>query len=142
VNIRRLEEQQRPARSGSPTAATTYNHMSAVGSATASRSRGPARGAHRTSGWRRPHLHFEVWIGPIGTVTRQPAHTSGLVGRPQLGLRLVAGRPSANRDQRPPAATMTSMFLDRVTVFVRAGDGGDGAATFRRERPRGEPDKR
>jgi GTP-binding protein len=37
---------------------------------------------------------------------------------------------------------MTSMFLDRVTVFVRAGDGGDGAATFRREAhvPRGGPD--
>ncbi|MET1232739.1 MAG: GTPase ObgE [Candidatus Limnocylindrales bacterium] len=34
------------------------------------------------------------------------------------------------------------MFLDRVTVFVRAGDGGDGAATFRREAhvPRGGPD--
>jgi GTP-binding protein len=37
---------------------------------------------------------------------------------------------------------MSSMFLDRVTVFVRAGDGGDGAATFRREAhvPRGGPD--
>ncbi len=37
---------------------------------------------------------------------------------------------------------MTSMFLDRVTVFVRAGDGGDGAASFRREAhvPRGGPD--
>ncbi|MGZ3641885.1 MAG: GTPase ObgE [Candidatus Limnocylindrales bacterium] len=34
------------------------------------------------------------------------------------------------------------MFLDRVTIFVRAGDGGDGAATFRREAhvPRGGPD--
>ena len=37
---------------------------------------------------------------------------------------------------------MTAMFLDRVTVFVRAGDGGDGAASFRREAhvPRGGPD--
>ena len=25
------------------------------------------------------------------------------------------------------------MFLDRVTIFIRAGDGGAGAATFRRE---------
>ena len=34
------------------------------------------------------------------------------------------------------------MFLDQVTVVVRAGNGGDGAATFRREAhvPRGGPD--
>ncbi len=34
------------------------------------------------------------------------------------------------------------MFLDRVTIFVKGGDGGDGAATFRHEAhvPRGGPD--
>ena len=34
------------------------------------------------------------------------------------------------------------MFLDRVKVWVKAGDGGDGASTFRREAhvPRGGPD--
>jgi GTP-binding protein len=34
------------------------------------------------------------------------------------------------------------MFLDEVTITARAGDGGDGAATFRREAhvPRGGPD--
>ncbi len=34
------------------------------------------------------------------------------------------------------------MFLDEVTITVRAGEGGDGAATFRREAhvPRGGPD--
>src|SRR6476646_10470859 len=34
------------------------------------------------------------------------------------------------------------MFLDQVKILVRAGDGGDGAATFRREThvPRGGPD--
>ncbi len=34
------------------------------------------------------------------------------------------------------------MFLDRVKVFLRAGGGGDGASTFRREAhvPRGGPD--
>ena len=34
------------------------------------------------------------------------------------------------------------MFLDRMKIWVRAGDGGDGAATFRREAhvPRGGPD--
>ena len=34
------------------------------------------------------------------------------------------------------------MFLDRVKIWVRAGDGGNGAATFRREAhvPRGGPD--
>jgi GTPase len=37
---------------------------------------------------------------------------------------------------------MALMFLDRVKVWVRGGDGGDGAATFRREAhvPRGGPD--
>ena len=34
------------------------------------------------------------------------------------------------------------MFLDRVKIFVKAGAGGDGAATFRTEAhvPRGGPD--
>jgi GTP-binding protein len=34
------------------------------------------------------------------------------------------------------------VFLDRATIWLRAGDGGDGAATFRREAhvPRGGPD--
>ena len=34
------------------------------------------------------------------------------------------------------------MFLDEVTITVHGGDGGDGAATFRREAhvPRGGPD--
>ncbi|MBA2381112.1 MAG: GTPase CgtA, partial [Chloroflexi bacterium] len=33
------------------------------------------------------------------------------------------------------------MFLDRVKIFVKAGAGGDGAATFRQEAhvPRGGP---
>jgi GTP-binding protein len=37
---------------------------------------------------------------------------------------------------------MALMFLDRVTIWVHAGDGGDGAATFRQEAhvPRGGPD--
>jgi GTP-binding protein len=37
---------------------------------------------------------------------------------------------------------MTAMFLDRVKIFVKAGAGGDGAATFRQEAhvPRGGPD--
>jgi GTP-binding protein len=37
---------------------------------------------------------------------------------------------------------MGSMFLDRVKIWVHAGDGGDGAATFRQEAhvPRGGPD--
>src|ERR1041385_3465965 len=34
------------------------------------------------------------------------------------------------------------MFLDRVKLWLRAGDGGDGAASFRKEAhgPRGGPD--
>jgi GTP-binding protein len=37
---------------------------------------------------------------------------------------------------------MTAMFLDRAKIWVRAGNGGDGAATFRKEAhvPRGGPD--
>jgi GTPase len=37
---------------------------------------------------------------------------------------------------------MATMFLDRVKIFVKAGAGGDGAATFRQEAhvPRGGPD--
>ncbi len=37
---------------------------------------------------------------------------------------------------------MAPMFLDRVKIWVHAGDGGDGAATFRKEAhvPRGGPD--
>jgi GTP-binding protein len=37
---------------------------------------------------------------------------------------------------------MAAMFLDRVKIWVHAGDGGDGAATFRQEAhvPRGGPD--
>ena len=39
-------------------------------------------------------------------------------------------------------AKMRSMFLDRVKIWVRAGDGGAGAATFRHEAhvPQGGPD--
>ena len=41
-----------------------------------------------------------------------------------------------------PHATMTRMFLDSVSIVVRAGAGGDGASSFRREAhvPRGGPD--
>ncbi|KUK19968.1 MAG: GTPase obg, partial [Pseudothermotoga lettingae] len=33
-------------------------------------------------------------------------------------------------------------FVDRVTIFVKAGDGGNGAVSFRREKyvPKGGPD--
>ncbi len=34
------------------------------------------------------------------------------------------------------------MFVDRVTIFVKGGDGGRGALSFRREKyvPKGGPD--
>ena len=37
---------------------------------------------------------------------------------------------------------MNSMFIDRVTLFVKGGDGGAGCVSFRREKyvPKGGPD--
>ncbi|HEX9440866.1 MAG TPA: GTPase ObgE, partial [Roseiflexaceae bacterium] len=37
---------------------------------------------------------------------------------------------------------MAGEFYDRANIVIQAGDGGDGAATFRREAhvPRGGPD--
>ena len=55
-----------------------------------------------------------------------------------------AGRAAcaARSGRRVDRARMAGMFLDRVKIWVRAGDGGDGAATFRQEAhvPRGGPD--
>ena len=47
----------------------------------------------------------------------------------------------ANRRNRRPIGT-TNMFVDRVSILCRAGDGGNGCSSFRREAhvPRGGPD--
>jgi GTPase len=54
---------------------------------------------------------------------------------------LEAGTIRPNPPDRS-AASIPPMFLDRTRIHVRAGAGGDGAATFRREAhvPRGGPD--
>lgn len=56
------------------------------------------------------------------------------IDRPAVCRRLAGPRRARVRSG--------GMFLDQVKIHVRAGDGGDGAATFRREAhvPRGGPD--
>ena len=119
---------------------TTYNHMSACRSGAASTS----AAASTSGGWARPgyatgsHLHFEVWRGPVwngGTRVNPLALPLGRPARP----RSAGGGPAGAAGRR---ARMAPMFLDRVKIWVRAGDGGDGAATFRKEAhvPRGGPD--
>jgi GTP-binding protein len=60
----------------------------------------------------------------------------------QLRIPVPCERPAQTSAETEPHATIPTMFLDRVKVFVSAGAGGDGAATFRREAhvPRGGPD--
>src|SRR5687768_2626625 len=46
------------------------------------------------------------------------------------------------RGLTPPARRENVMFVDRVELFVKGGDGGRGSASFRREKfvPKGGPD--
>ena len=117
-------------------------HVGRRRSAAASRSgAASASGRLGSSGWATgPHLHFEVWRGGLpwsGGYQVNP-HAVLLAPRPAPALRRsgpIAG-PSRGR------ATITPMFLDDVRISVRAGAGGDGASTMRREAhvPRGGPD--
>jgi GTP-binding protein len=62
---------------------------------------------------------------------------------PTAVSRPVVGRPRAILGADDGGTERAaSVFLDRVKIWVRAGDGGAGAATFRREAhvPRGGPD--
>src|SRR5439155_14277534 len=56
----------------------------------------------------------------------------------------VAARSASSRSPRPsrPALPRRAMFHDRARIHVRAGRGGDGGLSFRREKfvPRGGPD--
>ena len=114
---------------------TTYNHMSSV-----SVGRGQHVGRASVSG---------AWARPASRPARTSTSRSGGPRSGTAAARQPAGLPL---DLRPGARAsasaeracerMTTMFLDRVKIWVRAGDGGDGAATFRQEAhvPRGGPD--
>ena len=117
---------------------TTYNHMSAIT---------VGRGQHVGRGQQVGR------IGQSGNATGP--HSTSRSGAARSGTAARASTRSATSRPRPPAADpaptgarhrsrarMAPMFLDRVKIWVRAGDGGDGAATFRQEAhvPRGGPD--
>ena len=105
---------------------TTYNHMSGVS---------VGRGQHV---WRGQQ------VGRIGVV-RGLGHRSAPplrgLARPDLERRvarqpaalLLTDAPAAPAVRPEARAKIATMFLDRVKIWVRAGDGGDGAATFRQE---------
>ena len=115
---------------------TTYNHMSAISVGRGQHvGRGQQVGRVGQSGNATgPHLHFEVWRGPVWDGGRASTRSDT--------CRLVPISPGAADRGGPERARMAPMFLDRVKIWVRAGDGGDGAATFRQEAhvPRGGPD--
>src|SRR5207244_5183716 len=56
----------------------------------------------------------------------------------------VAARSASSRSPRPsrPALPRRAMFHDRARIHVKAGRGGDGGLSFRREKfvPKGGPD--
>ena len=118
---------------------TTYNHMSGV-----SVGRGQSR---------RPRASASGGWAPVRLRDRARTSTSRSGAAPiwNGGYRvnpLATSRPDpldagpVRRATRAGRARMPAMFLDRVKIWVRAGAGGDGAATFRREAhvPRGGPD--
>ena len=79
---------------------------------------------------------------PVRTSTsRSGSARSGAAARASTRCG-TSSRPSAGAVRAGPRATISPMFLDDVRITVRAGAGGDGASTFRREAhvPRGGPD--
>ena len=112
------------------------------------RHHGRTRPARRARPAGRPGRHVRV-TPPVRTATSRSGAAPSL-GRRHAGqparLPLSEHRGAVRPDGRPGRArrhaTIAAMFLDRVKIFVNAGDGGDGAATFRREAhvPRGGPD--
>ena len=87
-----------------------------------------------------PHLPLRGLARP-GLGRRPRASTRSATSRSRVAAADAASAP-ARAVGRGARARMAPMFLDRVKIWVRAGDGGDGAATFRQEAhvPRGGPD--
>ncbi len=119
----------------------------------AGRGAGGTRGVHRPDRARvagRPARTSTSRSGADRSGTAAPASTRSRTCSPQAAQipdqATPARRSSRSHPPAPagfprPRATIGPMFLDRVKIWVRAGDGGDGAATFRREAhvPRGRP---
>ena len=101
---------------------TPQPHVVAHGRHRPERRPGAAGGTRRDDRLRdEAHLHFEVWRGPIWMAASASTRWATSGHDPRRSSVPGACRGVGRR------GTMAAMFLDRVKINVRAGDGGDGA---------------
>src|SRR6266567_2135407 len=93
---------------------------------------GPGRGGTRPPGVQ----------GPAGPSRRLSTCRRGSSGRCSRGPPFRTGEPTRSGCPGGHGHNRGAMFVDRVTLFVKAGDGGPGGASILREpfTPRGGPD--